>query len=161
MAEFRALLSDLKYTNVATLLNSGNAVFHASKGTPAKHAADIAAAISSKLKLDVPVVVKSETELAAIIEENPITTEELDHSHFLVVFAQDPKTLGILSVIESLVVPPEQFVVGKHAAYLLCASGILGSQAGEALLGKVGKFVTTRNLATVFKLKALANERSA
>jgi uncharacterized protein (DUF1697 family) len=70
MAEFRALLSDLKYTNVATLLNSGNAVFHASKGTPAKHAADIA---------------------AAIIEESPITTEDLDHSRFLVIFTQGPR----------------------------------------------------------------------
>jgi uncharacterized protein (DUF1697 family) len=161
MAEFRALLSDLKYANVATLLNSGNAVFHASKGTAAKHSADIAAAISSKLKVDVPVVVKSETELAAIIEENPITVEELDHSRFLVVFTQDPSTLASLSVIESLVVPPERFFVGKNAVYFLCASGILESKAGEALLGKVGKNVTTRNLATVLKLKVLANECAA
>ena len=44
MAELRALLSGLGYTGVATLLNSGNAVFHAPRGTPAKHSADIAAA---------------------------------------------------------------------------------------------------------------------
>ena len=161
MAELRALLSDLKYTSVATLLNSGNAVFHASKGTPAKLAADIAAAISGRFKLDVPVIVKSEAELAAIIAENPITADELDHSRYLVIFAQDTSSLADLAAIESLVVPPERFLLGKNAAYLLCASGILGSKAGEALLGKVGKFVTTRNLATTLKLNALANECDA
>ena len=72
MAEFRGLLSGLGYTGVETLLNSGNAVFRASAGTPARHAASIAAALSSRLGVDVPVVVKSAKELAAIVAENPI-----------------------------------------------------------------------------------------
>ena len=58
-------------------------------------------------------------------------------------------------------VPPEQFAVGKNAAYLLCAKGILENKAGEALLGKAGKSATTRNWATVVKLQALANEADA
>ncbi len=57
--------------------------------------------------------------------------------------------------------PPEQFAVGKNAAYLLCAAGILESKAGEALLGKAGKSATTRNWATVLKLRALTNEPDA
>jgi uncharacterized protein (DUF1697 family) len=61
--------------------------------------------------------------------------------------------------IESLVVPPERFALGKNAVYLLCAAGILESKAGEALLGKVGKSATTRNWATVLKLQALASRR--
>lgn len=47
MAELRSLLGELGYTSVATLLNSGNAVFHAPKGTSAQHAADIAAAMKA------------------------------------------------------------------------------------------------------------------
>jgi uncharacterized protein (DUF1697 family) len=159
MAELRTLLSELGYTSVSTLLNSGNAVFRAAKGTSAKHAADIAAAIASKLKIEVPVIVKSEAELAAVISENSIKAEEPDHPRLLVVFAQDTKALSGLAAIGSLVVPPEQFVVGKSAAYLLCATGIHESKAGEALLGKAGKFATTRNLATILKLQALATER--
>jgi len=81
MAEFRALLTELGYTNVATMLNSGNAVFRAANGTSV-----------------------------------------------------------------------------KHAAYLLCAKGILESKAGEAILGKAGKLATTRNWATTLKLQALASE---
>lgn len=161
MAELRALLAKLGYTSVVTLLNSGNAVFRASKGTSAKHAAAIAAAISNKLKVEVPVVVKSVTELSAIISENSIKAEAHDHPRLLIVFTQDTKALADLAAIASLVVPPEQFVVGKNAAYLLCARGILESKAGEALLGKTGKFATTRNLATTLKLHALASESAA
>jgi uncharacterized protein (DUF1697 family) len=79
----------------------------------------------------------------------------------LVAFVQDLKALTGLAAVEPLVVPPEQFVVGKHAAYLLCAAGILESKAGEALLGKAGRSATTRNWATVLKLQALASEGDA
>lgn len=158
MAELRALLSGLGYTGVATLLNSGNAVFHARRGTPAKHAADISAAISTRLKIDVSVVVKSATELAAIISENPVKAGTEEHSRFLVAFVQDPGSLSSLAAIEPLVVTREQFSVGRNAAYLLCATGILESKAWEALVGKAGKSATTRNWATVLKLQALVHE---
>ena len=157
MAEFRALLSGLGYTDVSTLLNSGNAVFRAAAGTPARHAARIAAALASQLRIDVPVVVTSAKEMAAIVAENPIAVGVEDHSRFLVVFAPGTRALEGLTAIQSLVVPPEQFAVGRHAAYLLCASGILQSKAGGALLGKAGKAVTTRNWATTLKLHALAS----
>ena len=54
-----------------------------------------------------------------------------------------------------MVQPHERFHIGSHAAYLHCAGGILESKAGSALLGKLGREVTTRNWATVLKLKAL------
>jgi uncharacterized protein (DUF1697 family) len=78
-----------------------------------------------------------------------------------VAFVQDTKALTGLAAIEPLVVPPERFAMGKHAAYLLCAAGILESKAGVSLLGKGGKSATTRNWATVLKLHALANEADA
>lgn len=161
MAELRTLLTSLGYTNVATLLNSGNAVFHCAKGTSAKHAAAITAAISAHFKVVAPVVVKSSTELAAIVAENPVRAETADHSRLLVAFAHVNTALSNLAAIESLVVAPEKFNVGKSAAYLLCVPSVLESKAAVALLGKVGGNVTTRNWATVLKLQALANERVA
>lgn len=157
MADFRALLEGLGYTQVTTLLNSGNAVFRAAKGAAAKHAADIAAAISDRLNIDVPVTVKSAAELAAMVLACPITAEAPHHSRLLVVFVQDAKALGALAAVESLVVEREEFALGNNAAYLLCMNGILESKAANALLGKVGKSITTRNWATVLKLNALAN----
>ncbi|MBE0616059.1 MAG: DUF1697 domain-containing protein [Burkholderiales bacterium] len=161
MADLRALLVELGYTDVATLLNSGNAVFRAPKGTQAQHAENIATAILAKLKIEVPVIVKSAKELLAIVSENRLAEKATNHSHLLVVFAQNNVALSGLGVVESLVAPPEQFLAGKNAAYLHCATGILESKAGEALLGKSGKLVTTRNWATVLKLQALAGEPDA
>ena len=161
MAELRTLLSGLGYTGVTTLLNSGNAVFRAAKGTSARHAAAIAASISDQFKIEVPVIVKSAKELAAIVSENPIDAEAREHSRFLVAFVQDTKVLAGLVAIESLVAPPEQFALGKNAAYLLCAAGILESKAAKALLDQAGRSATTRNWATVLKLQARANEPDA
>ncbi len=161
MAELRALLEELGYTDVATLLNSGNAVFRAAKGTPAIHAKQIAAAIASRMGFDVPVVVKSARELAAIVSENPLAEDATNHSQLLVVFAQGNAAFAGLSAVANLVQPPERFAIGDSAAYLDCAAGILESKAGEALLGKVGKSVTTRNWATVLKLQTLVDAANA
>lgn len=156
MAELRGLFSELGYTGVVTLLNSGNVVFRAPGGTPAKHAANIAAAVLTHLKVEVPVIVQSASGLAAILSENPIKTKADEHSRFLVAFGQDAKARSSLAAIERLVVPPEQFAVGRRAAYMLCAAGIPESKAGRALIAKAGASTTTRNLATVLKLHALA-----
>jgi uncharacterized protein (DUF1697 family) len=156
MAEFRALLADMGYTRVATLLNSGNVVFHAASGAAAKHATAIAAAIATHLAVQVPVVVKSAKDFAAIIDANPIAADASHHPRLLVAFVPDAKLLqGLAAVIEPLVVSPERFATGKAAAYLLCARGILESKAAVALLGKAGGSATSRNWATVLKLKAL------
>ena len=114
MADLRTLLTELGYTDVATLLNSGNVVFRAAKGTPVKHAAEIAGAIATNLKVEVPVIVKSAPELAAIVSENPLADEASDHSRLMVTFVQDKKALPGLAAIGPLVVPPEQFVHGRE-----------------------------------------------
>jgi uncharacterized protein (DUF1697 family) len=164
MADWRALMAELGYTRVATLLNSGNAVFHATgsagAGATKKHAQAIAEGLATRLKVEVPVIVKSAKEMEAIVAGNPLVPEAegtagFDPSRLLVTFAPDAAVLAGLAPVAALVRPPERFVIGPHAAYLHCASGILESRAGEALLGKAGRAATTRNWATTLKLNAL------
>jgi len=161
MAELRAVLADLGHDRVATLLNSGNAVFRAARGTPAKLAADIAAALARRLDVEVPVIVKSAAELDAIVADNPLDVAPAEHSRMLVAFTRDARSLASLAALEPLVVRPERFALGRRAAYLHCASGLLESRAGAALLGKPGQQATTRNWATVLKLQALAHAAGA
>ena len=160
MADLRALLEDLGYTDVATLLNSGNVVFRTGKGSRKKLAADISDAIATRLGIEVPVIVVSAKELALIVRENPFASAD-DPSRLLIAFVADAGMLSATSAIEPHVVAPEQFHVGTHAAYLHCASGILESKAAEALLGKTGKAASTRNWATVLKLQALVDKIDA
>src|SRR3990170_4573010 len=99
MADLRTLLQDLGYTDIATLLNSGNAVFRAARASSPKYATAIAAAIAGQLHVDVPVIVKSSAELAAIIKENPFAATAADHSRLLVAFTQEAKALAGLAPV--------------------------------------------------------------
>lgn len=156
MEAFRGVLSGLGHSGVKTLLNSGNAVFNASGTSAPAHAGAIARAIQDHLGIDVPVVVRSARHFAAIVDENPFAATAQDHSRLLVAFCQTDDELSALAPIEALVTPPEAFAIGRHAAYLHCAAGILESKAGKALLGKAGRTATTRNWATTLKLNAMA-----
>lgn len=161
MAELRALLEVLGYRDVRTLLNSGNAIFTGTADASRVHADRIRSELSARLGVDVPVIVKSIKEVAAIEAENVLATIATDASRPLVAFTSDARALEGLASIASLVKSPERLHLGAHAAYLWCPLGILESKAGDALLGKQGKAATTRNWATVLKISALLREDSA
>ena len=161
MAAFKAVLQRLDYTDVSTLLNSGNAVFSSTGRSSGKHAASIKSALEQTLDLRVAAVVKSAEELSAIVAANPITVPDSDHSKFFVAFAQEPSALQDLQELQPLALPPERLVVGDLAAYLHCAHGVLESKVGAAMSGKLGKLLTTRNWATVLKLHALCRASAA
>jgi uncharacterized protein (DUF1697 family) len=73
----------------------------------------------------------------------------------------DSAKLKELQGLSSLLRPGERFVVNEHAAYLHCAGGLLESKVGEAILGRAGRSVTTRNWTTVLKLLSLARDAAA
>ena len=157
MAEFRAVLEELGHTGVHTLLNSGNAVFNSGSRSPAKLAAEIASSVLARFGVVTPVIVKSAAEFAAIVTNNPIAPPQSENSRFLVAFAMDRTRLQELSSLQSLLQPGERLAVTEQAAYLHCAGGLLESKAGEAILGKGGRSITTRNWGTTLKLASLLN----
>lgn len=160
MADFRRMLESLGYTQVRTLLNSGNAVFTSAKTSTAGHAAAIGEILTRELGLSVAVIVKSAAEFESAVAGNPHEPAPELHSRFLVAFAQAPAALTALAAVDPLVHRSERFHVGPHAAYLSCPNGILESKAASAMLGKIGRGVTTRNWATVLKLRALLDAAS-
>jgi uncharacterized protein (DUF1697 family) len=155
MAELRALLAEQGGERVATLLNSGNAVADWPRARPAALQARLAQALHARFGFDVPVVVKTLAEGEAIAADMP-WPEPPDPSRLVVVFAPDPDALAGLQAVKPLVAAGEAWHLGRHAAYLHCAGGLLQSRAAEALLGRGRDGVTTRNWATLGKLLALA-----
>lgn len=154
MADLAAILSGLGCAGVRTLLNSGNAVC-VSQEPPRRLEAAVRGALLERLSVDTPVIVVTESGLAAVIEENPLGAVCTDPSRLLVVFPQRADALPPLTGLVRLARPPERFALGTHAAYLWCPNGSLQSEVGKALLGREGRDVTTRNWATVLKLQAL------
>jgi uncharacterized protein (DUF1697 family) len=158
MADLRTLLERLGFTDVTTLLNSGNAVFTADTLPTRGLATTIRRAVHEKLGVDAHVVVKSAKEVAAIVEGNALDEVATDPSRLLVAITEDAKALSKVKTLGKLPWGAERIHVGKNAAYLWCANGILESKAAVALLGGLKEAGTTRNWATVRKIHALMAE---
>lgn len=160
MADLRTILEDLGFTGVRTLLNSGNAVFESAGRSTGGHSKKIAAALLETLDVDVMVIVKSDRDIEAVLDENTLVEHGVDHSKLLVAFVAEQSSLRELSSIEKLVEPPEEIFAGNHALYLHLANGIHTSKVAKALLGKAGRVATTRNWATVLKLAQMLRDES-
>lgn len=155
MADLRVLLGKLGYRDVATLLNSGNAVFTGGAGSPVKHAERIRAAVRRGLGVDALVIVKSQKEIEGIVAGNNLQKIATDASRLLVAVTNDARALARVEALGAAAWGAERLHVGKHAAYLWCANGILESKLAAALLTKLEDTGTTRNWATLNKIHAL------
>ena len=154
MADLRALLGKLGCTEVQTLLNSGNAVFTASEPT-LKIAARIREAVLRKTGVDALVIVKSAKDMAAIVAGNELQKVATDPSRLLVALTNDNKAFKSVAALADISWGDERIHVGKHAAYLWCANGILDSKAAASLLKGLAGAGTTRNWATLNKIHTL------
>lgn len=157
MAGFKRLLERLGYSEVRTLLNSGNAVFASSRRSTKRHAQAIAAAVQAEFGVTTLVVVKSAVQLSAIVRGNPMTPAPTDRSRFLVAVGNDVGALKTLEPLLPLAQGNERLVITPAAAYLHCPGGLLECDVGKAILGRAGKAVTSRNWATLLKLESLAS----
>ncbi len=155
MADLRTLLEKLGYTDVKTLLNSGNAVFTGAAGAANKHAQRIRAAVARQLGVDALVIVKSAQDVAGIVADNKFEKLASDHSRLLVAVTGEGSALAGLEPLAAKDWGREKVHVGKHAALVWCANGILESQALTAVLKGLEGSGTTRNWATLNKIHLL------
>ena len=157
MADLRALIESLGYTDVRTLLNSGNVVFTADRaGSATTAAARIEAALASKLKLISRVTVLTAAELEAAMDAMPLAKVAKDPARLLVAVLSDPADLELIAPLSRRDWRPGALALGPRAAYLWCPDGQLASPHAEALGKALGDRVTSRNWATMTKLLALA-----
>lgn len=156
MADLRALLARLGYGAVRTHLNSGNVVFTAPPGSGASDGARIGKAIADELGVVAPVFVLGVDELAALLSRNPLAAAAGDPSRLLVAVTASAAHRATLVALTRHAWAPEAIALAGNAAYLWCAGGISTSPLFAAVNRELGDGVTTRNLATMEKLLALA-----
>jgi uncharacterized protein (DUF1697 family) len=156
MADLRALIERLGYTDVRTLLNSGNVVFDAPGGRPAAIAAAIEKAIVARFGFSAAVVVVTAKELEAIVAADPLSKIAADPARYLVAFVSDGNKLANTKPLSAQNWAPEALALGQRAAYLWCANGINESKLALAFYRATREAATMRNWATVLKLRTLA-----
>ena len=155
MSDLKALIEDLGYTDVRTLLNSGNAVFTAARDAPAEIAARIEKALVLRVGVEARVVVLTAAETATVIAENTLLDVADQPSRLLVAVPMPGADLRNLKPLLARDWGNDAFALGKRAAYLWCADGILDSALMKSVSRALENAVTMRNWATMIKLNEL------
>lgn len=154
MTRLREVLSARGYGEVRTHLRSGNVVLD-SPLPEQSLAADLTEAISGEFGFDVPVVVRTGPDMAAVVAGDPFATVATDPARYLVTFMADPPDPARVDAL-----PPAErgdYLVRGRELYLWLPDGIqntpLASWKWDRLLGRPG---TARNWNTVVRLAELA-----
>jgi len=150
MADLRELLVDLGYTDVRTVLASGNVIF---TGPKAKAREKLEKALKERFEMDIDVVVKTMAEIEAVLAADPFAGEVENPTRYFVVFLDHAPDPAKLQALEEQDFAPDAFKAGKHELYAHCPEGMQNSKLMKAL-GKPGLAgtATVRNWATVNKL---------
>ena len=157
MADLRAAVESIGASNVRTLLNSGNVVFDIARAGRSLDAR-IHDAVADRTGVSANVITLTAEELAEIVDDNPIAQLATDPARFLVAVLHRDVDRKRVDELLSMEWSPD--VVAAHTRrsclYLWCPDGILESALVKQLARILGDGVTTRNLSTIEKLRALA-----
>jgi uncharacterized protein (DUF1697 family) len=154
MPRLRKLLTERGHEDVRTHLRSGNVVLD-SPMTETELAADLTAAITAEFGFDVPVVVRTGEELAAVVAGDPFATVATDPARYLVTFMAEPPEPARVDALP----PPDKgdYLVRGRELYLWLPDGIQGTPLAawkwDRLLARPG---TARNWNTVLRLAELS-----
>ena len=159
MDHLRALFGGFGFSDVSTVIASGNVIFH----TRAKSAHQLEGRIERHLRealgYDVATFVRSVPELAALARYEPFPRADLETPGITlsVVFFQTPPSDDARRKLLSMRTPTDDFHVSEREAYWLCRTRMSDSIVfKKGLLDKViGIPGTSRNITTVRKIAAL------
>ena len=154
MADLKAMVEKLGFTDVKTLLNSGNVAF------TSKIAADAAAAKIEKslvktIGVSANVIVLTAKEVDAILEKNPLLDDDTEHPRMMVSVLRDPKDAAKLRPFTAKKWDPDRIALGPRVAYVYCATSTLESPLYAGVNKVLKDGVTARNWATMTKLGEL------
>lgn len=153
MADLRALFERLGFTNVRTLLNSGNVVY--STDVPAAEAKRrIEHGIETELGVSSLATIVTGAELDQILADPPLAEIATNPSRHQIAFLADASNAGKLEPLLKKDWGSERITIGRRVAYLWCPDGLATSELMEAVGRALGKGVTVRTWGTCQKIQA-------
>lgn len=160
MAGLKAMLAKLGFKDAKTYIQSGNVVFRNEGKDAAKLAEAIEAGILKAFGFEVPVIVRTADQMAAVVKANPWRKKKLAETERVYVSYLDkaPSKEAIASL--ALVAGGnDEFILAGTEVYILARDGYGNTVLSNTLMEKKLKVrSTTRNLETTLKLLAMAEE---
>ena len=158
MADLRQVLRKLDLENISTYIQSGNIIFRSDKSNSVLEN-NIENAIKTNFTYDVPVIVRSKTELISVIESNPFNRDDVDIKKLHFTFLKSTPNKEKANELDINMHLPDQFYILNKAIYLY-----LEKKSHESKLStnffekKLNVGATTRNYKTTLKLLELCEK---
>ncbi len=155
MADLKKLMEKEGFTNVKTLLASGNVLFDSAAGNDESLRKTIEAAIGKKFGFPVGVIIRSLDEIEKLIAADPFKGIQVTKdTRLYVTFLPAAKKSGLALPHR---VPDGSFVILSSTGKDVCSAltltpGMRTPDSMQILEKEYGKDVTTRNWNTVLKL---------
>lgn len=153
MSELATIFTGLGFSNVKTVLRSGNVVFESDEPLAESAAAEIERAIFEAMDVRSDVLVIGAPEFAAVADANPLLDVATDGSKLFVTFVTEMPTSLVVPDAEAIA--PEILAIGPAAVYQWMPAGSMQTKVKRSFWGQFARPVTTRNSNTVEKLRAL------
>src|ERR1700739_4723232 len=156
IADLNALLVDLGFEDVRTLLNSGNVVFRG-KTTGADLEKLLETEFAKRAGRPTEFFVRTAEEWNSMVDRNPMTDQaRRDPGHLLVVVLKHVPTNREVDALRGAIVGPEVVKADGKQAYIYYPAGVGQSKLTAKLIEKqLGSPGTGRNWNTVLKLAAM------
>lgn len=159
MSELRTTLEKVGCTNVATYINSGNVVFAHDEKSEAKLLAIVEAAIAKQTGFEVDVVLRTRSELAKVVTNNPFKKAKPEQLY--VFFMAKKPARDALATFDAKPFEPETFAIVGRELYVLLPNGLGRSKLVGTLVRKSPvKEATARNWRTIQTLIAMSSPAS-
>lgn len=157
MADLREVIEGLGFGEVATYLQSGNAVFTADLTNRGAVRAALEAAFEGRFGFEVPTVVRTADEMRRVVSECPYQLEAgSDPTRVHATFLDPTPSLEVWGAIP---VAPEEFAVADGLLYMHLPHGMARARL-PGLVERATRDVTatTRNWRTVLAVTRLADQ---
>ena len=155
MAELRAMLGEAGCEDVATYVQSGNAVFATRLGAAALTRA-IEGALERTMGRPIATTLRTLAELQAIVDGNPVAAIATNPACLCVTFLSHAPTKQEIAPLQEQEWTPERFELAGREIYTWHPNGQGRSPLAAALQKlRLRGAVTTRNWNTVLKLREM------
>jgi uncharacterized protein (DUF1697 family) len=156
MPRLREALEEAGFDDVQTYVQSGNVVL-TSSGSAADVARKVERQISQSFGLDIDVVVRTRSQLARVVERNPLAKVAKNPKRYQVSFLSAKPSAAVMRKLEEAAAETERVVLMGREIYAWHPEGIGRSRLWTLLAGRgLGVTATARNWTTVAKLLELA-----
>jgi uncharacterized protein (DUF1697 family) len=161
MTDLASLYAGLGFIKPETFIQSGNVIFSVENELPVSEiAGEIETSINGSFGYDVPVMLRTVTQIRSLLTTNPFLSEiNFDPAKMAVIFLHDDLTESQIQKVAGVDYPPDKFRIIGNEIYTFCPNGFgktkLYTNFFENRMKVIG---TARNWKTITTLLDLAEK---